>query len=110
MVDPTTSGSWLCGAEFTAADITLLVLLTRLHLLGLDADYLQDDLPLVQGYYKRAVDRPSYQRLLKDSPGASSAVFPFLLYNSKKALPYVGGVTAVGVVAGVAYWLYKKVT
>ncbi|XP_064610832.1 ganglioside-induced differentiation-associated protein 1-like [Liolophura sinensis] len=108
--DMTTSGSWLCCAEFTAADITLLVLLTRLHLLGLDVNYLQDDLPSLQSYYRRAVDRPSYQRLLKNTPGASSAVFPVLWYNSKKALPYVGGVTAVGALAGVAYWLYKKVT
>ena len=61
-----TGGPWVCGAEFSLADVVWGVSLYRLHWLGLA--YLWKDLPRVQGYTDRIYHRPSIREEVINYP------------------------------------------
>ncbi|KAH9499798.1 Ganglioside-induced differentiation-associated protein 1 [Bulinus truncatus] len=96
---------WLCGGSFTAADITLCVLLGRLNTVGLSSKYLDPEKhPALIEYWNQARQRPSVQRVIL---GAKSTL---LWYKARKALKKVaagaavaGGVVALGVIISQKY-------
>ncbi|XP_055891057.1 ganglioside-induced differentiation-associated protein 1-like [Biomphalaria glabrata] len=96
---------WLCGPRYTAADISLCVLLGRLVSIGLLSKYLNPaKRPALIEYWNQARQRPSVQ---KGIMGVKSAV---LWYQVRKALKKVvagaavaGGVVALGVMIGQKY-------
>ena len=59
-------GPWVCGAEFSLADVVWGVSLYRLHWLGLA--YFWKDLPRVQGYTDRIYHRPSIREEVINYP------------------------------------------
>lgn len=59
---------WLTGKEFTVADISLCLLLQRLHQLGFENYYWGNDkLPRVEAYFQRCRQRGSYLKLMPSS-------------------------------------------
>uniref|UniRef100_A0A2C9L2H6 GST N-terminal domain-containing protein n=1 Tax=Biomphalaria glabrata TaxID=6526 RepID=A0A2C9L2H6_BIOGL len=96
---------WLCGPRYTAADISLCVLLGRVVSIGLLSKYLDPaKRPALIEYWNQARQRPSVQ---KGIMGVKSAV---LWYQVRKALKKVvagaavaGGVVALGVMIGQKY-------
>jgi glutathione S-transferase len=56
--EATVDNRWICGDQFTLADMTLMPTVVRLQDLGM-AD-LWDDLPGVSGWYARLQQRPSF--------------------------------------------------
>lgn len=56
---------WLFGPMFTAADITMAVLLCRLRLIGMTSRYFSDKRrPEVNEYYIRIMERPTVKKML----------------------------------------------
>lgn len=57
--------SWLCCESFTAADISLTVLLERLNVLGLENHFWGDrKRPHVEAFYKKVQSRSSYKKTM----------------------------------------------
>jgi glutathione S-transferase len=57
---------YLCGNEFTLADVGLMACFARMQLA--DCVFLwKDDLPLVKAYFSRLEERPSYQVAIRDA-------------------------------------------
>ncbi|XP_046577038.1 ganglioside-induced differentiation-associated protein 1-like [Haliotis rubra] len=56
-------GAWLCGNDYSAADITLTVLMNRLVLLGILPLFLKETRPLVAAYWGRAEARGCMKQL-----------------------------------------------
>lgn len=55
---------WLCSAEFTVADISLAILLSRLYLLGLAQRFWSiATRPYLAVYYQRLNDRSSFHKV-----------------------------------------------
>ncbi|KAK3086824.1 hypothetical protein FSP39_024005 [Pinctada imbricata] len=97
---------WLFGPMFTAADISLTVLLSRLSLLGLDSYYFpKDSCPQVHNYYTQVQKRPAYQHLQTE---IANIRLSLLWENVKTASPYVAGLAGIGMVAAGAFWFYNK--
>ena len=55
-----TGGPWICGNDFSLADISIAPLLDRLEYL--DRSRLYDDLPAVAGWYRRMKERPAFMK------------------------------------------------
>lgn len=55
-----TSGPWICGDQFTLADICVGVIFDRVEIL--DRDHLWADLPGVSAWFEALKQRPSYMR------------------------------------------------
>lgn len=97
---------WLFGPMFTAADISLTVLLSRLSLLGLDTYYFpKDSCPQVHHYYTQVQKRPAYLNLQTE---ITNIRLSLLWENVKSASPYVAGLAGIGMVAAGAFWFYNK--
>lgn len=64
MFFPADSKQWLCCNEFTIADLSLVMLLSRLYHLGLESFFWTRDRPLIEGYFERARERHAYRRLM----------------------------------------------
>ena len=91
---------------YTAADISLTVLLTRLRLLGMDSLYFpKDRSPYTDAYFKQVQKRPSYIKLQKE---ISNIGLTLLWENVKMVSPYIGGLAGICITGGVIYWLYNK--
>ncbi|XP_013782380.1 ganglioside-induced differentiation-associated protein 1-like [Limulus polyphemus] len=86
------SSWWLCSQKFAIPDITLALILHRLHELGLSARYLTvDKRPHLVQYFKRVQEREGYKKTLGHGAG-----FLHKICCSKKK-----GVAAIGVAATV---------
>lgn len=96
---------WLCGATYTAADITLCVLLGRLQMIGLLPKYLdQAKRPALIEYWNQAQLKPSVQKAIFGGKRT------LMLYEARKAIVKVaagavvaGGVVALGLIIGQKY-------
>jgi glutathione S-transferase len=55
-----TSGPWICGDDYSLADISVAPLLDRVE--HLDRSRLYDALPLVAGWYQRMKERPAFMK------------------------------------------------
>lgn len=98
---------WLFGPMFTAADISLSILLSRLTTLGLEGRYFPPDkCPCVYSYHLQVQKRPAFRRIQKE---ISNLTLTLLWENLKTASPYILTVLGIGTVTGVGYYVYKKV-
>lgn len=98
------SESWLLGTDFTAADISLTITLSRLLFVGYGhALWEGGKLPLVSKYLERVQTRPSYITVV------SKAFSPFLMLRMAfgEAVPYMCVIGAVGL-GVLAYYLLPK--
>ncbi|XP_060593454.1 ganglioside-induced differentiation-associated protein 1-like [Ruditapes philippinarum] len=97
---------WLFGPMFTAADISLSVLLNRLYLLGLDGRYFSTSkCPCIHQYYWQVKKRPAFQRIEKEIANLKMT----MLWDSvKTASPYIAGAVTLGAAVGTGYYIYKK--
>ena len=74
-------GPWICGAQFTLADICVGVIFDRVEFL--DRVHLWDDLPAVSNWFSTSKERPSHQRGVHPfpyrmwGPRKSVAAYPF---------------------------------
>lgn len=98
---------WLCGQQFTAADINLSILLGRLELLGLTQRYHSaDKRPKTQSYWEQVKKRPT---VLRVTVNAVRNVMKMRLGRSlKKAIPLLGGLVTLGLAAGLAFAFAQK--
>ncbi|CAG2232803.1 GDAP1 [Mytilus edulis] len=97
---------WLFGPMYTAADISLTVLLIRFTLLGMDTLYFPSKTcPYTHNYFKQVQKRSSYVKLQKE---ISNLRLTLLWENFKMASPYIGSLAGACVIGGVIYWLYNK--
>lgn len=97
---------WLFGPMFTAADISLSVLLNRLSLLGLDGRYFSTSkCPCIHQYYWQVKKRPAFQRIEKEIANLKMTLF---WENVKTASPYIAGAVTLGAAVGTGYYVYKK--
>ncbi|XP_076449062.1 ganglioside-induced differentiation-associated protein 1-like [Babylonia areolata] len=98
---------WFCGQQFTAADISLCVLMNRLHLLGLGERYHDDQKrPRLHAYWGHAKQRSSVKRHCLNA--GRDLMKQKLAKGAKTALPVVGGLVAIGLAAGLAFLLAQK--
>jgi glutathione S-transferase len=74
-------GPWLMGAQFTLADINLMPLMARLEYLGL-LDIWASERPLVQDWWARAKERPSFSQGIVD-PFAPGEISEMAEYGAK---------------------------
>ena len=97
---------WLFGPMFTAADISLSAILSRLTLLGLDSRYFSaDKCPCLHNYYQQLQKRPAYQKIQTQ---IANLKMTLLWENFKTASPYILTVLGIGTATGVGYYAYKK--
>ena len=68
--EATEQNQWICGDQFTLADMTLMPTVVRLEDLGM-AD-MWDDLPGVIGWYARLQERPSFAKTYFDGTRVGS--------------------------------------
>ena len=97
--------SWLCGEDFTLADICLCILLHRLKYFGYSGGMFENGLlPNVDEFYGRVQKRKSFQ----DVCVRATSLRMMMRFAVGKYLPYIGigGLVLVGV--GVGYYLYTK--
>ena len=75
------SGPWICGEQFTLADICVGVIFDRVEIL--DREHLWENLPGVTAWFDRLKERPSYRRGVHPwayrmwGPRKSVADYPF---------------------------------
>lgn len=69
-------GPWICGEQFTLADICVGVIFDRIEYL--DREHLWDDLPRVSAWFTALKDRPSYRRGVHP--------FPYRMWGPRKAV------------------------
>ncbi|KAK7481716.1 hypothetical protein BaRGS_00027089 [Batillaria attramentaria] len=98
---------WFCGQQFTAADITLCILLGRLDLLGLGERYHSNEKrPKLHAYWQQAKKRPSIHRV---SINVLREIMKMKLREgAKTVLPVLGGLVTVGLAAGLAFLFASK--
>eukprot|EP00914_Ancora_sagittata_P024893 GHVO01049668.1.p1 GENE.GHVO01049668.1~~GHVO01049668.1.p1 ORF type:complete len:342 (+),score=35.18 GHVO01049668.1:85-1026(+) len=97
--------TWLCGEDFTLADISLCILLHRLYLVGYSGAMWENNLlPKLDAYFAKLKTRQSY----KDVMGKlTSPCFVLgLAVGHYKAYIGIGGLAAVGM--GVGCYLYWR--
>ncbi|KAG7263825.1 hypothetical protein CRUP_003834 [Coryphaenoides rupestris] len=105
---------WLCGPEFTLADICLGALLHRLKFLGLSKKYWEDGSRAnLQSYFLRVQKRYAFRKVLGDiHTTLLSAVLPNAFRMVKKKPPsFFGASFLMGSLGGMgyfAYWFLKK--
>lgn len=105
---------WLCGPEFTLADICLGALLHRLKFLGLSKKYWEDgSRPNLQTFFVRVQKRYAFRKVLGDiHTTLLSAVLPNAFRMVKKKPPsFFGASFLMGSLGGMgyfAYWFLKK--
>lgn len=97
---------WLFGPMFTAADISLTILLDRLTLLGLNERFFPSDkCPCICQYFENVRKRPAYKMIQKE---VSNLRLTLLWENLKTACPFILASVGVACVVGGAYLAYKK--
>ncbi|XP_055079237.1 ganglioside-induced differentiation-associated protein 1-like 1 isoform X1 [Periophthalmus magnuspinnatus] len=105
---------WLCGPDFTLADICLGALLHRLKFLGLSKKYWEDgSRPNLQTFFVRVQKRYAFRKVLGDiHTTLLSAVLPNAFRMVKKKPPsFFGASFLMGSLGGMgyfAYWFLKK--
>ncbi|KAM3871988.1 ganglioside-induced differentiation-associated protein 1-like 1 isoform 3-T3 [Diretmus argenteus] len=105
---------WLCGPEFTLADICLGALLHRLKFLGLSKKYWEDGSRAnLQSFFVRVQKRYAFRKVLGDiHTTLLSAVLPNAFRMVKKKPPsFFGASFLMGSLGGMgyfAYWFLKK--
>ncbi|XP_067096577.1 ganglioside-induced differentiation-associated protein 1-like 1 isoform X2 [Osmerus mordax] len=105
---------WLCGPEFTLADICLGATLHRLKFLGLSKKYWEDgSRPNLQSFFVRVQKRYAFRKVLGDiHTTLLSAVLPNAFRMVKKKPPsFFGASFLMGSLGGMgyfAYWFLKK--
>ncbi|XP_073326912.1 ganglioside-induced differentiation-associated protein 1-like 1 isoform X3 [Pagrus major] len=105
---------WLCGPEFTLADVCLGALLHRLKFLGLSKKYWEDgSRPNLQSFFVRVQKRYAFRKVLGDiHTTLLSAVLPNAFRMVKKKPPsFFGASFLMGSLGGMgyfAYWFLKK--
>lgn len=100
------SDQWLCGPDFTAADITFAILHNRMSLLGLDVRFFpQRTCPHIQQYLKQLQRRPTFQAIQNDVAGLRLTL---LLEDLKAASPYLIVAASFGLAAGLAFLLARR--
>ncbi|TSL61225.1 Ganglioside-induced differentiation-associated protein 1-like 1 [Bagarius yarrelli] len=105
---------WLCGPDFTLADIYLGATLHRLKFLGLSKKYWEDgSRPNLQSYFERVQKRYAFRKVLGDiHTTLLSAVLPNAFRMVKKKPPsFFGASFLMGSLGGMgyfAYWFLKK--
>ncbi|XP_028265584.1 ganglioside-induced differentiation-associated protein 1-like 1 isoform X3 [Parambassis ranga] len=105
---------WLCGPDFTLADICLGALLHRLKFLGLSKKYWEDgSRPNLQSFFVRVQKRYAFRKVLGDiHTTLLSAVLPNAFRMVKKKPPsFFGASFLMGSLGGMgyfAYWFLKK--
>ncbi|XP_025115658.1 ganglioside-induced differentiation-associated protein 1-like [Pomacea canaliculata] len=98
---------WFCGQQFTAADITLCVLMGRLDLLGLSERYHSKNKRLrLHQYWLQAKKRPTINRVVVNV--RKEMMKQRLKKNAMTALPLIGGLVALGLAAGLAFVFAQK--
>lgn len=72
------NGTWLCGEQFTVADLSLAVLLHRLSVLGMDGIgwAAAGHRPLVAEYFGRVCERESFRRSVEAQRSVMSQAVP----------------------------------
>lgn len=96
---------WLCSANFTVADILLLLVLHRLEHCGFSERFFSGDKrPHVQLYYERVQQRDSF----KKTYGFGPCMLALIPASTKVALASVAGAVVVAGVAVAAAFAYKK--
>ncbi|KAG9335245.1 hypothetical protein JZ751_005491 [Albula glossodonta] len=105
---------WLCGPEFTLADVCLGATLHRLKFLGLSKKYWEDgSRPNLRSFFERAQKRYAFRKVLGDiHTTLLSAVLPNAFRMVKKKPPsFFGASFLMGSLGGMgyfAYWYLKK--
>ncbi|XP_060930689.1 ganglioside-induced differentiation-associated protein 1-like 1 isoform X3 [Limanda limanda] len=105
---------WLCGPDFTLADICLGALLHRLKFLGLSKKFWEDgSRPNLQSFFMRVQKRYAFRKVLGDiHTTLLSAVLPNAFRMVKKKPPsFFGASFLMGSLGGMgyfAYWFLKK--
>lgn len=81
---PDESNEWLCCNQFTLADVSLGILLHRLHQLGLSKYYWGNNKkPFLSKYYKTISKRKSFRNALPSRTARMKAVWAKLPYGYK---------------------------
>ncbi|XP_063063740.1 ganglioside-induced differentiation-associated protein 1-like 1 [Engraulis encrasicolus] len=105
---------WLCGPDFTLADVCLGATLHRLKFLGLSKKYWEDgSRPNIQSFFERVQKRYAFRKVLGDiHTTLLSAVLPNAFRMVKKKPPsFFGASFLMGSLGGMgyfAYWFLKK--
>ncbi|MGH0152436.1 UNVERIFIED_CONTAM: hypothetical protein FKN15_059118 [Acipenser sinensis] len=105
---------WLCGPDFTLADISLGATLHRLRFLGLSKKYWEDgSRPNLQSFFERVLKRFAFRKVLGDiHTTLLSAVLPNAFRMVKRKPPsFFGASFLMGSLGGMgyfAYWYLKK--
>ncbi|MBN3276422.1 GD1L1 protein, partial [Polyodon spathula] len=105
---------WLCGPDFTLADISLGATLHRLKFLGLSKKYWEDgSRPNLQCFFERVLKRFAFRKVLGDiHTTLLSAVLPNAFRMVKRKPPsFFGASFLMGSLGGMgyfAYWYLKK--
>ena len=73
-------GPWICGAEYSLADISVAPILDRVE--HLDLETLWGDLPAVTAWYERMKQRPAFRR--------SAPPFEYRMWGPRKPVPQGG--------------------
>ncbi|ELU06763.1 hypothetical protein CAPTEDRAFT_44932, partial [Capitella teleta] len=96
--------TWLCGEDFTLADICLCNLLTRLYFVGYSGAMWENNLlPHVEAYFKKVKKRQSYKDVVAKVHSPSFIV----AMMARKYMPHmaIGGLL-VGLSIGAGIYLY----
>ncbi|XP_062871707.1 ganglioside-induced differentiation-associated protein 1-like 1 isoform X4 [Trichomycterus rosablanca] len=105
---------WLCGPDFTLADICLGATLHRLKFLGLSKKYWEDgSRPNLRSFFEGVQKRYAFRKVLGDiHTTLLSAVLPNAFQMVKKKPPsFFGASFLMGSLGGMgyfAYWFLKK--
>ncbi|XP_071091694.1 ganglioside-induced differentiation-associated protein 1-like [Haliotis cracherodii] len=99
--------TWLCGPNYTAADLTLTCLLGRLIFVGLGERYFpKEKRPNLWAYWGRTQQRSSTREVVL---GAGKFLAKYIIQEKAKCvLPVIGGLATVGLAAGLAAFLIHK--
>lgn len=97
---------WLFGPMFTAADISLSILLHRLKLLGLNTNiFPAQTYPCINQFYYQVQKRPAFQKIEKE---IAHIKLTLVWENLKTASPYIAGVLGAAAALGLGVYIYKK--
>lgn len=97
--------TWLCGEDFTLADINLAILLHRLNFVGYSGGIIDNGLmPNVEDYYAKLKNRQSYKDVCEYS--TSHRLMIYLMFHKYRTYIGIGGLVLVGV--GVGFYLFSR--
>ena len=101
-----TQDLWLFGARFTAADISLIVLLNRLVMLGIDSRYFSAERrPYLMKYHEQQLKRPSVEQLMKEIRSIMKGMY----WQSVLPSSTLGRWATIGLGIGLGYLLYRRI-